>query len=86
MSSPGRAAVPSVAQYIEFFGMPGVGKTTACELLLRAFRMRTVRVESLDQAALGTLLSRRGMLASGWLTRHVPARLRPGALDRKSVV
>ena len=66
--------------YIEFLGMSGVGKTAACELMIRAFRARAVRVESVEQGALRALLNRRGIFASAWLARHRPSRLRPVAL------
>lgn len=65
---------------IEFLGVPGVGKSTACELLLRALRARSVRVQSLDQAALAVLLRARGFSALVPLARGVPRRLRLVAL------
>ncbi len=69
-----------VTRYIEFLGMPGVGKSTACRLLLRALRMRTVRVQLLDQAALGALLRGRRIPVFASLVSRMPRRLRLAAL------
>ena len=67
-------------RHIEFLGVPGAGKTTALHLLLRVLVSRGVTVESLEQGALRALLQRRGIVASAWLARHLPPRLRPVAL------
>ena len=67
-------------RHIEFLGMPGSGKTTALQLMLRMLRLNGVTVESLEQSALRALLGARGIVASTWLARHLPSRLRPGAL------
>ena len=60
--------------------MPGAGKTTALQLMLRMLRSRGVTVESLEQGALRALLQRRGIVASAWLARHLPSYVRPAAL------
>ena len=60
--------------------MPGVGKSTSCGLLFRALRTRAVRVQRLDQVALGVLLSRRGFSAFVPVAGRVSPRLRFVAL------
>ena len=60
--------------------MPGAGKTTALQLMLRMLRSRGVTVESLEQGALRALLRRRGIVASAWLARHLPSSVRSAAL------
>ena len=67
-------------RHIEFLGVPGAGKTTALQLMLRMLRLRGATVELLEQGALRALLGARGIVASAWLSRHLPSRLRPAAL------